>query len=210
MSFLCRANLSRLRFRKASGLSPNGANPLYVYRPVCLTTFPVNPHGLKLTVKFAIFSNFSRYPNFVATAYRFADCDGMSECRTFIITFSKVISNWKLTTMLCCYYIFPDLALLLGFMHSLNFNFLSLKCLQDAEALNVIIDPGLAFGTGEHPTTRLCLQWLHQVVSPGDKVLDYGTGSGILSIASLKVFTHFCYHSPYFLSSSTLVIIYAL
>lgn len=51
----------------------------------------------------------------------------------------------------------------------------------------MIIDPGLAFGTGEHPTTRLCLQWLHQVVSPGDKMLDYGTGSGILSIAALKV-----------------------
>ncbi|KAG0557575.1 hypothetical protein KC19_11G141400 [Ceratodon purpureus] len=57
----------------------------------------------------------------------------------------------------------------------------------DAKALNVIIDPGLAFGTGEHPTTRLCLQWLHHVVSPGDKILDYGTGSGILSIAALKM-----------------------
>lgn len=62
-----------------------------------------------------------------------------------------------------------------------------LPSLQDAKALNVIIDPGLAFGTGEHPTTRLCLQWLHHVVSPGDKILDYGTGSGILSIAALKV-----------------------
>lgn len=57
----------------------------------------------------------------------------------------------------------------------------------DAKALNVIIDPGLAFGTGEHPTTRLCLQWLHRVVSPGDRILDYGTGSGILSIAALKM-----------------------
>lgn len=40
--FWCRANLSRLRFRKVSGLSPSGANPLYVYRPVCLTPFPDN------------------------------------------------------------------------------------------------------------------------------------------------------------------------
>lgn len=72
-------------------------------------------------------------------------------------------------------------------MYSLNFNPLCLTYLQDAKALNVIIDPGLAFGTGEHPTTRLCLQWLHHVVSPGDRILDYGTGSGILSIAALKV-----------------------
>ncbi|XP_024361523.1 uncharacterized protein [Physcomitrium patens] len=57
----------------------------------------------------------------------------------------------------------------------------------DAKALNVIIDPGLAFGTGEHPTTRLCLRWLHSVVRPGDKIIDYGTGSGILSIAALKM-----------------------
>jgi ribosomal protein L11 methyltransferase len=51
----------------------------------------------------------------------------------------------------------------------------------------VMLDPGLAFGTGEHPTTRLCLQWLQHAVRPGDLILDYGTGSGILSIAALKV-----------------------
>ncbi|CAM6088857.1 unnamed protein product [Calypogeia fissa] len=54
-------------------------------------------------------------------------------------------------------------------------------------AANVILDPGLAFGTGEHPTTRLCLQFLSQVVRGGERVLDYGTGSGILSIAALKI-----------------------
>ncbi|KAH8951502.1 hypothetical protein BDL97_09G030700 [Sphagnum fallax] len=57
----------------------------------------------------------------------------------------------------------------------------------DPEALNVMLDPGLAFGTGEHPTTRLCLQWLQHAVRPGDQILDYGTGSGILSIAALKM-----------------------
>ncbi|CAK9200909.1 unnamed protein product [Sphagnum jensenii] len=60
-------------------------------------------------------------------------------------------------------------------------------CLPDPEALNVMLDPGLAFGTGEHPTTRLCLQWLQHVVRPGDQILDYGTGSSILSIAALKM-----------------------
>ncbi|KAG6557566.1 hypothetical protein Mapa_000842 [Marchantia paleacea] len=54
-------------------------------------------------------------------------------------------------------------------------------------AVNVILDPGLAFGTGEHPTTRLCLQLLHQVLRGGERMLDYGTGSGILSIAALKM-----------------------
>ncbi|KAL2635754.1 hypothetical protein R1flu_007233 [Riccia fluitans] len=57
----------------------------------------------------------------------------------------------------------------------------------DSMAVNVILDPGLAFGTGEHPTTRLCLQLLHQVVRGGERMLDYGTGSGILSIAALKM-----------------------
>jgi ribosomal protein L11 methyltransferase len=59
--------------------------------------------------------------------------------------------------------------------------------LQDPEALNVMLDLGLAFGTSEHPTTRLCLQWLQHAVRPGDQILDYGTGSGILLIAALKV-----------------------
>lgn len=54
-------------------------------------------------------------------------------------------------------------------------------------ATNVILDPGLAFGTGDHPTTQLCLQWLTQTVKGGENVLDYGTGSGILAISALKV-----------------------
>lgn len=57
----------------------------------------------------------------------------------------------------------------------------------DADALNLILDPGLAFGTGSHPTTRLCLRWLEQRVAGGETVLDYGCGSGILAIAALKL-----------------------
>jgi ribosomal protein L11 methyltransferase len=54
-------------------------------------------------------------------------------------------------------------------------------------AINLLIDPGLAFGTGSHPTTRLCLQWLEHAVAGGETVLDYGCGSGILTIAALKL-----------------------
>jgi len=57
----------------------------------------------------------------------------------------------------------------------------------DADALNVVLDPGLAFGTGAHPTTRLCLRWLTRHVTPGASVLDYGCGSGILAIAAAKL-----------------------
>ena len=57
----------------------------------------------------------------------------------------------------------------------------------DPAAINLILDPGLAFGTGSHPTTRLCLQWLDRYLQPGDKVLDYGCGSGILAIAAMKL-----------------------
>ncbi|MFN8533196.1 MAG: 50S ribosomal protein L11 methyltransferase [Dehalococcoidia bacterium] len=49
------------------------------------------------------------------------------------------------------------------------------------------LDPGMAFGTGLHPTTRLCLAALERTVKPGDRVLDLGTGSGILSIAAAKL-----------------------
>jgi len=56
-----------------------------------------------------------------------------------------------------------------------------------ADALNIVLDPGLAFGTGAHPTTRLCLRWLAQNVAPGDSVLDYGCGSGILAVAAAKL-----------------------
>lgn len=54
-------------------------------------------------------------------------------------------------------------------------------------AINVALDPGAAFGTGSHPTTRLCLGWLERHVRPGDQVLDYGCGSGILGIAALML-----------------------
>jgi ribosomal protein L11 methyltransferase len=57
----------------------------------------------------------------------------------------------------------------------------------DPGALNIRLDPGLAFGTGSHPTTRLCLRWLEQHVRPDSSVLDYGCGSGILAIAALKL-----------------------
>ncbi len=57
----------------------------------------------------------------------------------------------------------------------------------DAGAVNVTLDPGLAFGTGAHPTTRLCLEWLARELEPGAHVLDYGCGSGILGIAAAKL-----------------------
>jgi len=49
------------------------------------------------------------------------------------------------------------------------------------------IDPGMAFGTGTHPTTALCLQLLEETIRPGDHILDVGTGSGILLIAAAKL-----------------------
>lgn len=57
----------------------------------------------------------------------------------------------------------------------------------DPAAINLILDPGLAFGTGSHPTTQLCLGWLDQNLQLGDKIMDYGCGSGILAIAALKL-----------------------
>lgn len=51
----------------------------------------------------------------------------------------------------------------------------------------VLLDPGLAFGTGSHATTRLCLEWLAQNIKGGECVVDYGCGSGILSLAALKL-----------------------
>jgi len=57
----------------------------------------------------------------------------------------------------------------------------------DPAAINLILDPGLAFGTGSHPTTRLCLEWLDRNICGGECVLDYGCGSGILAIAALKL-----------------------
>lgn len=57
----------------------------------------------------------------------------------------------------------------------------------DGNALNIVLDPGLAFGTGSHPTTHLCLAWLTQIIRPQHSVLDYGCGSGILAIAAKKL-----------------------
>ncbi len=57
----------------------------------------------------------------------------------------------------------------------------------DPAAVNLILDPGMAFGTGSHPTTRLCLEWLERVVSDQVSVLDYGCGSGILAIAAARL-----------------------
>src|SRR5215471_2793905 len=57
----------------------------------------------------------------------------------------------------------------------------------DASALNLEIDPGLAFGTGSHPSNRLCLQWLDANLEQGASVLDYGCGSGILAIAAARL-----------------------
>ena len=54
----------------------------------------------------------------------------------------------------------------------------------DAEAIVVRLDPGLAFGTGTHPTTALCLQWLDVADLDGARVIDYGCGSGVLAIAA--------------------------
>ena len=56
----------------------------------------------------------------------------------------------------------------------------------DPAAINLILDPGLAFGTGSHPTTHLCLQWLDRNIRGGECVLDYGCGSGILAIAAAR------------------------
>lgn len=55
----------------------------------------------------------------------------------------------------------------------------------EPDAINMRLDPGLAFGTGTHPTTALCLQWLDAQTLEGKTVLDYGCGSGILAIAAL-------------------------
>jgi len=57
----------------------------------------------------------------------------------------------------------------------------------DPDAINIRLDPGLAFGTGTHPTTRLCLRWLYAHLKGGETVIDYGCGSGILAIAAKKL-----------------------
>lgn len=57
----------------------------------------------------------------------------------------------------------------------------------DASRVEIVLDPGLAFGTGSHPTTRLCLQWLEHCLPPDATVIDYGCGSGILAIAAARL-----------------------
>jgi ribosomal protein L11 methyltransferase len=59
--------------------------------------------------------------------------------------------------------------------------------IPEPDAVNVMLDPGLAFGTGTHATTALCLRWLDSLSLSGAKVLDFGCGSGILGIAALKL-----------------------
>ncbi|MDC9720681.1 MAG: 50S ribosomal protein L11 methyltransferase [Gammaproteobacteria bacterium] len=61
----------------------------------------------------------------------------------------------------------------------------SWKPAPDPTAANLMLDPGLAFGTGSHPTTALCLQWIAEQDWQGKTVIDYGCGSGILAIAAL-------------------------
>lgn len=51
----------------------------------------------------------------------------------------------------------------------------------------ILLDPGMAFGTGHHPTTRMCLESLEDAVNVGDRLLDVGCGSGVLSIAAVKL-----------------------
>ncbi|MCE0555645.1 MULTISPECIES: 50S ribosomal protein L11 methyltransferase [unclassified Motilimonas] len=63
----------------------------------------------------------------------------------------------------------------------------SWRDVPDESAVNVMLDPGLAFGTGTHPTTHLCLEWLESLDLAGKTVIDFGCGSGILAIAALKL-----------------------
>lgn len=57
----------------------------------------------------------------------------------------------------------------------------------DPQAVNLVLDPGMAFGTGTHATTGMCLQWLAAHPPRGLEVIDFGCGSGILAIAALKL-----------------------
>jgi len=62
----------------------------------------------------------------------------------------------------------------------------------DPDAINLMLDPGLAFGTGTHPTTSLCLQWLDQADLKNKTLLDFGCGSGVLAIAALMLGAKHC------------------
>ncbi len=61
---------------------------------------------------------------------------------------------------------------------------------SDPELIELLIDPKMAFGTGYHATTKLILEWIPEIISKGDDVLDAGTGTGILGIAALKTGAH--------------------
>lgn len=63
----------------------------------------------------------------------------------------------------------------------------SWQTIPEPQAVNVLLDPGLAFGTGTHATTAMCLQWLDAAIKGGEVIVDYGCGSGILAIAALKL-----------------------
>ena len=63
----------------------------------------------------------------------------------------------------------------------------SWRDIPDPDAVNVLLDPGLAFGTGTHATTALCLKWLESQDLTGKTVVDFGCGSGILGIAAIKL-----------------------
>jgi len=58
---------------------------------------------------------------------------------------------------------------------------------KDSTAINIILDPGMAFGTGTHPTTAMCLRWLEKNIQGGETLIDFGCGSGILAIAAVKL-----------------------
>lgn len=60
----------------------------------------------------------------------------------------------------------------------------------DPDAVNIILDPGIAFGSGTHPTTAMCLQWLGDAAIQGKTVIDYGCGSGVLSVAAALLGAH--------------------
>jgi len=63
---------------------------------------------------------------------------------------------------------------------------------SDPAGINIIIKRTMAFGTGSHATTRLCLRWLMNNINGGERVLDYGCGSGILSITAAKLGAELC------------------
>ncbi len=66
------------------------------------------------------------------------------------------------------------------------------KAVHESGAVTVLLDPGLAFGTGTHPSTALCLEWLSRTRLDGKRVIDFGCGSGILGIAALKLGAAHC------------------